>query len=75
MLDVREVSDSGFMSLGGGQKFRLVKLRNPWGRFEWSGKFADGSAEWTKFKNVVRAPHPPYTHARTHAHAHTAHVP
>jgi hypothetical protein len=54
VLDVREVSDGGFMSLGSGPKFRLVKLRNPWGRFEWSGKFADGSAEWTKFKNVAK---------------------
>jgi hypothetical protein len=28
-----------------GKKF--VKLRNPWGRSEWTGPFSDGSKEWT----------------------------
>lgn len=26
---------------------RLLKLRNPWGNGEWTGAWADGSAEWT----------------------------
>ncbi|KAH6690299.1 hypothetical protein F5X68DRAFT_229634 [Plectosphaerella plurivora] len=26
---------------------RLVKLRNPWGKGEWKGRWADGSSEWT----------------------------
>ncbi|EIN09345.1 cysteine proteinase [Punctularia strigosozonata HHB-11173 SS5] len=27
---------------------RFVKVRNPWGEREWSGKWSDGSKEWTK---------------------------
>ena len=25
----------------------IVKIRNPWGRTEWKGRWSDGSAEWT----------------------------
>ena len=35
IMDAREVN---------GQ--RLLKLRNPWGKKEWTGKWSDGSSEW-----------------------------
>jgi hypothetical protein len=26
---------------------RFVKIRNPWGMYEWQGRWSDGSKEWT----------------------------
>lgn len=31
-----------------GNSVNLVKLRNPWGKFEWSGTWGDKSEEWTE---------------------------
>jgi hypothetical protein len=41
ILDVREVMDSR------GKLARLVQIRNPWGKFEWTGNFSDNSPLWT----------------------------
>jgi len=30
-----------------GQKVKLVKLRNPWGKTEWKGAWSDSSSNWT----------------------------
>jgi len=30
------------------KKYRILKLRNPWGKFEWKGDFGDNSKLWTK---------------------------
>lgn len=30
-----------------GNEVQLVKLRNPWGNFEWKGAWGDNSEEWT----------------------------
>ena len=33
--------------MGGTEKEKLIKLRNPWGDFEWTGDWSDQSANWT----------------------------
>lgn len=35
--------------------FRMIQIRNPWGRGEWSGPWCDGSPLWTKNADVARA--------------------
>lgn len=41
VLDARQVKDSG------GRNDRILKLRNPWGEFEWNGDWSDKSDKWT----------------------------
>ena len=42
ILQVKEVCVSG------GQSYRLLNLRNPWGNFEWKGDWSDMSPLWTE---------------------------
>jgi len=44
ILKVREVKD-----------FKLIKLRNPWGTFEWKGKWSDRSSDWKQYPDVAKA--------------------
>jgi hypothetical protein len=42
LIDCQEVVDSR------GRQARIVQIRNPWGKFEWTGDWSDSSPLWTE---------------------------
>lgn len=53
VLQAREVSEN-FDLTGGGEKFRLLQIRNPWGTFEWKGSWSDKSSKWKKYPKIKK---------------------
>ena len=41
VIGVAELTDAD------GNEVKLLKMRNPWGSFEWKGDWGDESAKWT----------------------------
>jgi hypothetical protein len=38
----------------GAKTYKLVQLRNPWGTYEWKGKWSDKSSHWKKYPSIAK---------------------
>lgn len=38
----------------GAKTYRMMKLRNPWGTYEWKGKWSDKSKHWKKHESIAK---------------------
>jgi hypothetical protein len=52
ILDVRKLRDSSWLAAA--SYLFMVKLRNPWGQTEWSGKFSDDDPMWEEHKRAKK---------------------
>eukprot|EP00527_Entomoneis_sp_CCMP2396_P007216 CAMPEP_0198145108 /NCGR_PEP_ID=MMETSP1443-20131203/21046_1 /TAXON_ID=186043 /ORGANISM="Entomoneis sp., Strain CCMP2396" /LENGTH=480 /DNA_ID=CAMNT_0043808637 /DNA_START=104 /DNA_END=1546 /DNA_ORIENTATION=+ len=52
-VEVAETSVAG-LPKPGGQSFKLLKLRNPWGSYEWKGDWSDKSKKWKKYPSIAK---------------------
>jgi len=55
VISAFEVSEkAGFVIKPGGKTFKLLKLRNPWGTYEWKGDWSDKSSLWKKYPSIAK---------------------
>jgi hypothetical protein len=56
IISAREVTERGPGGLPktGAKTYHLIKLRNPWGSFEWKGKWSDHSSMWRKHPSIAK---------------------
>jgi len=55
ILEVKKVNTGYVGGMVGGETFKMVKVRNPWGSGEWKGDWSDKSDLWQKHSSVARA--------------------
>eukprot|EP00924_Labyrinthula_sp_SR-Ha-C_P013517 maker-scaffold_5-snap-gene-5.59-mRNA-1 protein AED:0.00 eAED:0.00 QI:257/1/1/1/1/1/3/207/532 len=55
VLEVKRVGKGMLGAMSGSKEFELLKLRNPWGNFEWKGDWSDDSDMWEKYPKVKKA--------------------
>jgi hypothetical protein len=55
VIAAREVSERiNGLPKPGGKSFKLLQLRNPWGTYEWKGKWSDKSKIWKKHPSIAK---------------------
>lgn len=56
VISAMEVSETlpGGLPKPGGESFRMLKIRNPWGSYEWKGKWSDKSKMWNKYPSIAK---------------------
>ncbi|XP_067950121.1 calpain-5-like [Watersipora subatra] len=45
---------TGLFGMFNQDKINMIRLRNPWGKHEWNGRFSDSSPEWQKISESER---------------------
>eukprot|EP00980_Cylindrotheca_fusiformis_P006908 scaffold1442_cov128-Cylindrotheca_fusiformis.AAC.29 len=55
VISAMEVTETiGGLPKPNGKSFKLLKLRNPWGSYEWKGHWSDKSNLWKKYPSIAK---------------------